>query len=157
VDELRASETFIGTHGLNYWTELIEAEQKIDKRYIGQIGSSHWLSSFVSLGILGEIVCVLPDVFSINDFNDDHIRDLVSGLLRVFEYYSATDIYSFNASLFFGPEGQECFSCHFRIAARTFLNTRDYAPDLNFFQALLSEPVSVIMPEELCTAIKAHF
>ncbi|OPY73695.1 MAG: hypothetical protein A4E63_00936 [Syntrophorhabdus sp. PtaU1.Bin050] len=157
VDELRASETFFGTHGLNYWTELIEAEQKIDKRYIGQIGSSHWLSSFVSLGILGEIVCVLPDVFSINDFNDDHIRDLVSGLLRVFEYYSATDIYSFNASLFFGPEGQECFSCHFRIAARTFLNTRDYAPDLNFFQALLSEPVSVIMPEELCTAIKAHF
>ncbi|WP_028894363.1 hypothetical protein [Syntrophorhabdus aromaticivorans] len=157
MDELRASEAFFGTHGLNYWAALIEAEQKIDKRYIGRIGVSHWLSSFISLGILGEIICVFPDVFSINDFNDIHIRDLVSGLLRVFEYYSATDVYSFNASLFFGPEGQECFSCHFRIAARTFLNMRDYAPDLNFFQALLSEPVSVIMPEELCTAAKVYF
>lgn len=157
VDELRASEAFFGTHRLNYWAELIEAEQKINKRYIGQIGSSHWLSSFVSLGILGEIICVFPDVFSIGNFTDDHIRDLVSGLLRVFKYYSGTEVYSFNASLFFGPEGQEHFSCHFRIAARTFLNMRDYAPDLNFFQALLSEPVSVILPEELCKAARVHF
>jgi hypothetical protein len=34
---------------------------------------------------------------------------------------------------------------------------RDFAPDLNFFQSLLGEPVSVMMPEELCTALKKYF
>jgi hypothetical protein len=34
---------------------------------------------------------------------------------------------------------------------------RDYAPDLNFFQALLVEPVSVVLPEDLCTQIKPFF
>ena len=104
----------------------------------------------MSLGIFDEVMCVFPDVFSIDNFTDTHAQDLVSGLLKVFKYYTATDVYSFNASLFFGPESQDYFSCHFRIVPRTFLNVRDYASDLNFFQALLSEPVSVMMPEELC-------
>ena len=33
----------------------------------------------------------------------------------------------------------------------------DFAPDLNFFQALLAEPVSVILPEQLCTDVTPYF
>lgn len=157
LDELKASEGFHNANGSDYWSEMIEVERTTGARYIGQIGSSHWLSSFVSLGILGEIMCVFPDVFTVGQFTEGHVGDLVAGLLRVFKYYMATDIYSFNASLFFGPEGQRSFACHLRIVARTFLNTRDFAPDLNFFQALLGEPVSVMMPEELCMALKNYF
>lgn len=126
-------------------------------RFIGEIGNAVWLTSFVPLGILGDILCVFPGAFSIDDFNDDHIRNLVTGLLRIFRYYEAAGIYSFNASLFFGPEGQDWFSCHFRLTPRTFLNTRDHASDLNFFQAILSEPISVVLPEHLCAAAKEYF
>jgi UDPglucose--hexose-1-phosphate uridylyltransferase len=157
LDELKASEGFLNASGANYWSELIEVERATGVRYIGQVGASSWLSSFVSLGILGEAMCVFPDVFTVDQFTEGHVGDLVAGLLKIFKYYGATDIYSFNASLFFGPEGQQSFACHFRITARTFLNMRDYAPDLNFFQALLGEPVSVMMPEELCTALKEYF
>lgn len=157
LDELKSSEVFYKANGSNYWSELIEVEHKQGERFIGQIGTSYWLSSFVSLGLLGEILCVFPDVFDVTRFTERHVKDLVAGLLKIFKYYISTDIYSFNASLFFGPEGQRSFACHFRIAARTFLNMRDYAPDLNFFQALLGEPVSVIRPEELCIALKEYF
>jgi galactose-1-phosphate uridylyltransferase len=157
LDELKAANAFYKTNGSNYWRELIEAEHEQGKRFIGQIGSSYWLSSFVSLGLLGEIMCVFPDVFDVNQFTEKNVKDLVAGLLKVFKYYASTDIYSFNASLFFGPEAQRSFACHFRIAARTFLNMRDYAPDLNFFQALLDEPVSVVRPEELTVALKEYF
>jgi galactose-1-phosphate uridylyltransferase len=157
LDELRASEVFAVSNGSNFWSELTDTEQHRGERYIGAIGSSHWISSFVSLGILGEVMAVFPDVFSIDDFTDTHAQGLVSGLLNVFKYYAATGVFSFNASLFFGPEGQDYFSCHFRIVPRTFLNVRDYASDLNFFQALLSEPVSVIMPEELCKSVTPYF
>jgi UDPglucose--hexose-1-phosphate uridylyltransferase len=157
LDELKASEGFLNASGANYWSELIEVERATGVRYIGQVGASSWLSSFVSLGILGEAMCVFPDVFTVDQFTEGHVGDLVAGLLKIFKYYATTDIYSFNASLFFGPEGQRSFACHFRITARTFLNMRDFAPDLNFFQALLGEPVSVMMPEELCTALKEYF
>ena len=157
MDELKASEQFYRTNQLDYWSELIQEEQKIGKRYIGSIESSRWLSSFVSLGILGELMCIFPDVFCIDDFGDTHVNDLVAGLLKVFRYYGASGIYSFNASLFFGPEGQRFFPSHLRIVARTFLNMRDYAPDLNFFQALLSEPVCVMMPEDFCKEVREYF
>ncbi len=156
-DELKASNAFYNSYGTNYWREFIEVERLQDKRFIGQIGSSYWLSSFVSMGLLGEIMCVFPEVFDVSQFAETHMEDLVAGLLKIFKYYISTDIYSFNTSLFFGPENQQSFACHFRIAARTFLNTRDYAPDLNFFQVLLSEPVSVVRPEELAADLKEFF
>jgi UDPglucose--hexose-1-phosphate uridylyltransferase len=157
MDELRASEQFHHSRGQNYWAQLVEAEREIGERYIGKLGSSHWLSSFVPLGILGEIMCVFPSVYSIEDFDESHIHDLVTGLLKAFRYYAASDIHSFNASLFFGPPGQRYFSTYFRAVPRTFLNMRDYAPDPNFYQMLLSEPVCVVIPEKLCEEIRPYF
>jgi UDPglucose--hexose-1-phosphate uridylyltransferase len=157
IDELKASEQFWNKHGHNYWSELVKEEKKTGERFIGHAGDSCWLTSFVSLGILGDITCIFPDVFSIDDFMDSHIHDLVTGMLRVFRYYRAHNIFSFNSSLFFGPADQDYFSCHFRIIPRTFLNVRDYASDFNFFQSLLSEPVSVVSPEKLCEEVRTFF
>ena len=157
TDEFKAAESFYGKYHTDYWSELVREEQKINRRYIGQTGSSHWLASFVSLGVLGEIMGVFPNVFCIEDFTEKNITDLISGIQKVFSYYLDNGIYSFNASLFCGPAGQSFFPAHFRIVPRTFLNTRDWAPDLNFFQAVLQEPVSVVMPEDLCGEISKYF
>jgi len=157
MDELSSSIRFHDAHGVNYWQEYVAEEKQRDLRYIGSIGSSHWLSSFVSLGVLGEIVCVYPELFTVDDFGAEQVAELSDGLQRVFAYYRENAIYSFNASLFFGPAGRNSFSCHFRIAARTFLNMRDFAADMSFHQMLLAEPVSVVMPEQLCADVKDYF
>ena len=71
-------------------------------------------------------------------------------------FFSITETvgyYSFNVSLFFGPSDQKYFSCHCRIAPHTFLNMRDFASDLNFYQALFDESVRVFVREELCSPI----
>jgi UDPglucose--hexose-1-phosphate uridylyltransferase len=157
MDELRASESYLATADANFWQSLIEEETSLGDRFIGRIGTSHWLSSFVSFSFHGDILCVFPDVFSIDDVSGDHIDHLVSGLRNVFRYYESIGIYSFNAALFFGPKNQQSFPCHFRIAPRTFLNTRDFAPDMNFFQTILAEPICVKLPEELCQEVKGFF
>lgn len=155
TDEFKAAKAFYDQNKIDFWSELIKTEKEIDERYIGQVGRSHWLTSFVSLGVLGDIVCVFPKVFCIDDFSDADIHDLIQGLQKVFRYFIKSGIFSFNASLFFGSEGQNFFPTHFRIIPRTFLNTRDCAPDFNFFQTLLDEPISVVFPEGLCKEIKA--
>jgi len=157
MDELSASQRFAERYRQNYWYVLARREAADNERYIARLGSGHWMASFVSLGLLGEVMCVFPDVFSLDDFTDDDLDDLVAGLERVFRYYEDAGVFSFNASLSFGPSDQEHFSCYFRIVPRTFLNTRDFAPDLNFFQAILSEPICVVLPEDLCREVKPYF
>lgn len=157
TDELSASEAFQKKYGTSYWSELIREEENRKERYIGRTGAIEWLSSFVSMGMLGEIVAIIPECFSIRDLTSEVVADLARGLLKVFLYYKDAGIGSFNASWFFGPAGQKHFLSHFRIIPRTFLNTRDFAPDLNFFQALLAEPVSVILPEQLCAEVRPYF
>jgi UDPglucose--hexose-1-phosphate uridylyltransferase len=157
LNELGASEDFFKGHGVSFWSELIAEEQGRDERYIGKVGTSHWLSSFVSLGVLGDVVAILPERFCIDDITDADIADVTSGLLKLFRYFHESGIHSFNAAWFVGPGSQTCFPIHLRIIPRTFLNMRDYAPDVNFFQALLVEPVSVVLPEDLCAQIKPFF
>jgi UDPglucose--hexose-1-phosphate uridylyltransferase len=157
LDELTSSKRFFEAHERNYWTDYIDEEMRLGQRYIGAIGRSHWLSSFVPLGVLGDVICIFPDVFNINDFTAEYVADLTRGLEKLFAYYRDTDIYSFNASLFFGSSNQRYFSSHFRIAPRTFLNTRDFAPELNFYQMLFDEPVSVVVPEQLSASLAPYF
>ena len=157
MDELRAAERYWQENGRDYWSALIEEEKGQDKRFITDAGGLSWLASFVPLGLLGDIVAILPRVFSINECGDEEMRTLASGLVKLFRYFVSVGIFSFNAVWFFGPAGQKYFPSRFRIIPRTFLNLRDYAPDLNFFQSLLQEPISVVLPEEFCVKIKPFF
>jgi UDPglucose--hexose-1-phosphate uridylyltransferase len=157
MGELEASNRFHDAFKANYWQDYINEERRRGERYIGRIGASHWLSSFVPLGLLGDVVCVFPEVVCVDDFTDGHVADLIAGIRRLFAYYDKEGICSFNASLLFGPANQKHFSCHFRIVPRTFLNTRDFAPDINFYQVLFDESVSVVVPEHLCSDLLPYF
>ena len=157
MDELQASSRFFEANKISFWDELVSVEEHLGERYIAETKGCRWIASYISMGLLGDILSVFPGVHSVEEFTDSHLDGLVEGLLSVFKYYIHAGIYSFNASLYFGPAGQNFFSAHFRIVPRTFLNTRDYASDLNFFQALLGEPVSVVMPETLCRNVKEFF
>lgn len=157
TEELKASQEFYNQYQTDFWSELIAVEKEKNERYLGQVGNSHWLVPFVSSGVLGEIMCIFPKAFCIDDFTASDISDLIQGLQTIFRYFQDADIYSFNASLFWGPKDQKYFPAHFRIIPRTFLNTRDFAPDANFFHMLLGEPLSVVLPEELCKDVKVYF
>lgn len=157
LEEYHAAHTFFTCHGCDYWSELMRAEQETGERYIGASGNIHWLSSFVSLGLLGDITGIFPGVHSIEDMTEEGVSDLVEGLQRIFQYFIHKRIYSFNTALFFGPRGQSFYTANIRIVPRTFLNLRDFASDLNFYQALLIEPVSVVLPEKLCEDLRSFF
>ena len=157
MDELGASKAYFDANQESFWKKLVQEESILGQRYISQLGNTDWLTSFISMGFMGDVCCILNDVYSIEDVRDAHVHDLVSGILNVFKYYESAGVYSFNAALFMGPTGQQFFPCHFRITPRTFLNTRDFAPDMNFFQTLLSEPICVKLPEVLCSEIKVFF
>ncbi len=156
-EELAASARFAAATGRDYWSALVAAERADGLRYLGRTGAWQWLSAFAPGGILGEIVGVLPGAWSLGALPRDWTGSLADGFRRCFAYFRAAGVHSFNAALFLGPAGQDHFAAHVRVAPRTFLNLRDFAPDANFFQCLLEEPVSVVRPEDLARAAQPWF
>jgi galactose-1-phosphate uridylyltransferase len=155
-DEYGRAEEFRKRWGVDYWSALVEEEARRNERYIGRVGDCHFLASFVSLGFPGDITVILPGVYSIHDVTAQVIADLASGLTSVFAYFQDADVFSFNATWCFGPRGQDFFAAHLRIIPRIFLNATDSVSDCNFFQGLLGEPVSVVLPEDLCAAVRPY-
>jgi len=158
MDELAAARRFYARHGQNYWRTLIEREREGSKKVYRKNGKRTLARSlYMSRDARGYPLLFSPDVFSIHDLSEEHIEGLVAGLEKVFRFYREAGVFSFNASLSLGPADQGYFSSCFRIVPRTFLNMRDFAPDLNFFQAILSEPICVVLPEDLCKDVKPYF
>ncbi len=155
--ELAAATTYHRAHGADPWTALLEAEERTADRFLGRTGGWSWLTAFAPRGVLGEILAVEPEVFGLDDLDDAHLVHLAEGLLRVFSWMGVEGIFSFNATLFVGPAGQRCFPAHLSLVPRTFLNLRDLAPDMNFLQVLMEEPVSVVRPEEMATGLRPFF
>lgn len=157
MDELRASEVYYKENNSNFWIDLIEEEKKLGERYIAELGSGFWLSSFVSSGTLGEIIAIFPEVYTLEDLTEKHLEDLTKGIMKVLVFYGDHQMYSFNGSLFLGPKGQNYFSAHFRMVARTYLNSLNYPADFFFVQVLFKDPVCAIYPEELAQKLKPYF
>ena len=155
--ELEASERFLRESGRDYWSALVDAEEGLAARYLGRTGGWCWLSAFAPAGVLGEVVGVLPGAWSLGALDPPALEGLARGLARCFEAFRALGIHSFNAAGLVGPPGQRHFAAHVRVAPRTFLNLRDFAPDLNFFQCLLDEPVCVVRPEDLAASMAPFF
>ncbi len=152
---LENSKSYYRTHGKNYWNELCNIEKERGERFIGQLEKSFWLAAFAPLGVLGEFYGIFPGVHTIFDIDEETIDEWVNGLERIFGYFQAKDIYSFNLGLYIAPAGAEdYYSLHLRIVPRVFLDLVYKSPDVNALQMILQEPFTVVRPEEQCSEIK---
>ena len=156
-DELAAAQAYTQATGRNYWPDLAQAEKSNQERYIGCTGQGHWLSAFAPLGTIGEILGIYTDVFVLDDVDAAVLEETANAFLRLFAFFQAWGAGSFNAVLGFGPANDPVMPAYWRIIPRTYLNASEKPADTNFFQMLLHEPVSSVIPEELCAAVRPFF
>jgi len=155
---LENSQHYYQTHRQSYWKEICRAEKEKGQRFVGELKRSCWLTSFAPLGGLGEFLGIFPDVHTTFDVDEAVIDELVSGLDRLFRYFSSVNIYSFNMGLFFAPEGTEqYFSLHLRVIPRLFLNQAQKTSDVNSLQMVLQEPFAVVQPEKQCAELMSFW
>lgn len=157
ADSLQAAKRYKKENGRPYWPDYIAEEQKRAVRYLGSTGPLHWLVPFAPLGVLGDVLAVLPGSHAPSDVSPEILSALVSGIRRLFDYYESKRIFSFNASVHFSPDGSDSIPLMVRFSPRTFLNTKFYPPDTNFFHVMLQQPICVVRPEELAADIHPFF
>jgi UDPglucose--hexose-1-phosphate uridylyltransferase len=153
----QASRRYFKKHGTNYWSDLLEQERRAGERYIGEIGGTHWLTSFAPEGRLSDILVLFPGRASVLELTESDLRDFAAGLLQVFGWLDGLNLISFNMSTYSGPDGGQ-FWAQARITPRGLLL---YSPietsDQFYYQIFQHENICILSPEETCRLLKERF
>ncbi len=154
---LEASRKYRRKQGTNYWSDLLEQERRTGERYIGRLGATHWLTSFVPKGRLSDILVLFPGRASILELTEDDLRDFAAGLIKVFGYLDELNLISFNMSTYSGFDDGH-FWAQARVTPRGLLL---YSPietsDQFYYQILQDENICILPPEVACERLKKRF
>lgn len=142
--------------GRRLWEDLVAWEREVGQRYIASTGSVEWLVAFAPKGMAGEVDFYLPGRLSIFSLPEEELDELLAGLTRVFTYFDANNLISFNLSLFAALDADETFPLQGRIVPRFGILPLGTS-DVNYFEKLHDEIICPVVPEESCADLRTFF
>ena len=152
------SKRYFDENSNSYWSDLIEAEKREGKRYVGTVGNTHWLTSYAPNGSK-DIQGLIEGKSNFIEFEKEDIRNLSEGLSRVLKYYHQQGVTSFNLITYSGPLGEK--QAYFWPGVRVV--TRGYFPpyytnDITWRQKLLMRREEWFdLPETVASQLKEVF
>ncbi len=145
------------SYGRSYLEELTELEEMSVARFIARTGSFAWFTPFAPSGFY-EVWATAASLGEIEDFGEQDIFELATGLSLVLAAYRANGLSSFNFSLVSGgPLWQETGArVLLRIVARSPL-TQYYRSDVTYFERLCQEAMIDHFPEAWAEKVRHFF
>jgi UDPglucose--hexose-1-phosphate uridylyltransferase len=142
--------------GSFFWEDYLSEEVKSGKRCLGNQGNIHFLTAFSPRGILGEVMVLFSQRSTMEALTPDDFGKFSEGLIRVFRFFKAKHIESFNLALFSGNDDGVQSWVYARLCPRMLLPPWNTS-DINYFEKLHDEVICVISPEEMCEELKPFF
>jgi len=142
--------------GRDLWRDLIASEKEEGERYIASTGAGEWMVSFAPRGMVGEIAFILPGRSSIFALTERDLLEILGGFTRVFAYFLAGNLISFNMALYATLREEGRFPVQGRIVPR-FTILPLGTSDINYFEKLHDEVICPVVPEQVCRDIQPYF
>lgn len=154
---LERSKGYRSDHNSSYWLDLIETEKGVNERYLGNIGSVHWLTPFAPMG-LNEAQAIVSEKSSLDQLSEPDFTGLAEGIVKVLRFYYDMGVHSFNLVLYSGPLGEsnDYFDVNLRIVSRYGYKPR-FVSDVWAMQYLLGDQEVYESPEETCVRLRNYF
>jgi len=154
---LDKSKEYYEKYGSCYFIDLIKTEKELDERYIGEIGEGVWISAYSPMG-RNEIQIIWPKKENFFHFTENDIKDLSEGLEKLFIYFHSKKISTYNFSLLSGPLNEKApyYRCIMKIINRQNV-VKHHRTDDAFFQKILQNELSEIVPEQLAKEVRDFF
>jgi UDPglucose--hexose-1-phosphate uridylyltransferase len=153
--QLEGATRYAKTHRRDYWAEFMEQEKRSGERYVGELGSTFWVMSFVPSGFLPDVTCVFGDRCTLSHLTEEHLFSFVDGVARILRYFFEINLYSFNMTLFAVKESEN-FRVNAKICPRLLPRPIGNS-DIAFPQMLHREPFTVYTPESVCAKVRETF
>ena len=144
-EQLEGSKTYFLNHKRIFWEDLVEAEMQREERALAKIGSTFWAMSFVPVGFLPDIQCILPERLTLLEMTDEDLTWLLEGLSGVLKCFLEENVYSFNFSIFSAKE-EKTHRVNARVCPRLLPRPIGNS-DIAYPQMMHKEPFTVRPPE----------
>jgi galactose-1-phosphate uridylyltransferase len=151
---LRASGEYAMRNGSNYWLDLIEEESKLGERFLGKTGSVSWITSFSPKGFI-DFMAIFEGAATVMDISESDWLDFSRGLSAAMKFLDSKGFYSFNMAIYSGF-GEDHFKTHAKLIPRALLPPMNTS-DINYFNTLHNEVLTIFKPEEICADARTFF
>lgn len=151
---LEAGERYAAENSAPYWVDLIEEERRLGERFIADVGRTAWLTSFAPKGFI-DIMAVFKEAPAIADITESDWLDFSRGLTAAMKFLDGRGFYSFNMAIYSGA-GDGHFRTHAKLIPRALLPPMDTS-DINYFNTLHDEVLTIFKPEEICEQAGEYF
>jgi UDPglucose--hexose-1-phosphate uridylyltransferase len=151
---LKASGEYTECNGSSYWLDLIEEESSRGERFLGKSGPISWITSFSPKGFI-DFTAIFERAGTIMDITESDWLDFSRGLCAAMKFLDSKGFYSFNMAIYSGT-GEDHFRTHAKMIPRTLLPPMDTS-DINYFNTLHNEVLTIFKPEEICADARAFF
>ena len=136
--------------GTDFLSSLCAAEQASGERWIGQLGPVRWLHAFAPSSH-NDFIGVF-EAKRISALRSADWQAMVRGLMALFATLTAQGLASFNLVL----TESETLPLHLRLASRIAYGELQTS-DINFFQMLHRDPLSIKKPEAVAALARSHW
>ncbi len=151
---LDASGKYAAENSSAYWADLLEEEAELGERFIARTGKISWLTSFAPKGFI-DIMAIFQEASGILDIAESDWLDFSRGLSAAMKYLDGQGFYSFNMAIYSG-RGEDHFRVHAKLIPRALLPPMNTS-DINYFNTLHDEVLSIFKPEEICADARRFF
>lgn len=142
-------------NGSRFFQDLVREEEKVGQRFIYRGDETVWLSAFAPMGIC-EFIAISDDDSPIVEMGDGAFHTLARDITSVLKYLAEINFMSFNMSIYSALPEDSPFATHVRIVPRTQLPPIG-ASDINYFNMLHNEVLTIIRPEDAAYGVKKYF
>jgi UDPglucose--hexose-1-phosphate uridylyltransferase len=154
-EQIEACRKYGEANPRSFWEEFVQAEQQNDERYLGTIGSTSWVMSFVPVSFLPDVQCVFSECRSLLELSRGDLDCFLAGLSRIFKYFLKENVYSFNVTVFSTKE-EESHRVNARICPRLLPRPIGNS-DIAYPQMMHRESFTVRPPETVRKKVLENF
>jgi UDPglucose--hexose-1-phosphate uridylyltransferase len=153
--QLEGAARYNEEHQRDFWTDFMAAEKRSGERYVGDVGSTFWVMSFLPRSFLPDVSCIFTERRSLSELAEDDLPPFLQGLAKILRVYLEENIYSFNMALFAVRDAPN-FRINARICPRLLPRPIGNS-DIACPQMLHRESFTVYPPESVCGKFREVF
>lgn len=146
---------FYNEHKENYFLTLKEKEYELQERWIKTEGMVDWMHAFAPKSHC-DFIGIFQETPSLSQLNEEKWKDFAEGIISFFHYFQQIGLASFNLAVFIPLQETPNSWVHVRLIPRLTIGALGTS-DMNVFNYLHSEPLSLKVPEQVAKEAAACF
>ncbi|MFP4572073.1 MAG: hypothetical protein ACLFNW_03780 [Desulfobacterales bacterium] len=152
---LSAGKDYMQNNGRTYWEDYVNAETNTGQRLIAQNKNSIWLTDFVPVSALTDVVGIFPEKQTLFDLNGKELREAAQMINLAIDYLGQQGVYSLNMGWMPALKGEKHHWLQIRISPRLYLAPHVWCTETPSLVYQYQESFAIWSPEDTAKEINA--